>query len=97
MPDRCPKCNQDFIIEPGFYFGAMYVSYALTIAINIAVFVVLLVFNIYSLTNFFIAAFFTLLISLPYIFKISRVIWMAMMVSYDPNAINNYETQHKNK
>jgi len=38
MPNRCPKCNQDFQIEAGFYLGAMFVSYALTVALNVAVF-----------------------------------------------------------
>jgi uncharacterized protein (DUF983 family) len=94
MPDQCPKCGQDFQMEPGFYFGAMYVSYALTIAINVAIFVALLVFKVYSLTNFFIVAGIVLLITLPYIFKISRSVWIAMMIKYDSHAIENYEAQH---
>ena len=91
---ECPKCGQDFQMEPGFYFGAMYVSYALTIAINVAIFVALLVFKVYSLTNFFIVAGIVLLITLPYIFKISRSVWIAMMIKYDSHAIENYEAQH---
>ena len=38
--------------------------------------------------------FLILLITLPYIFKISRAIWLAIMVKYDPDAIKNYEAQH---
>jgi uncharacterized protein (DUF983 family) len=29
----CPICNLHFEIEPGFFWGAMYVSYAITVAI----------------------------------------------------------------
>ena len=95
MPETCEKCGQDFEPETGFYLGAMYVSYALTVALNVAIFVALLVFQSYSLTNFFIVAGILLVVTLPYIFKISRSIWIAMMIRYDPNAIKNYEAQHR--
>ena len=36
MPKKCSECGQDFEIETGFYYGAMYVSYALTIALTVA-------------------------------------------------------------
>lgn len=35
MPDHCPECGLSFMPEPGFYYGAMYVSYALTIALSV--------------------------------------------------------------
>ena len=38
MRTECPVCGQDFKIEPGFYFGASYFSYALNVAL-IAVFI----------------------------------------------------------
>ena len=94
MLDYCPKCNQDFQLEPGFYLGAMFVSYALTIALNIIVFVAFLLLNSYSLVPFLITAFIILTITGPYIIKISRAIWIALSINYDPNAIKDYETQH---
>ena len=36
MRDRCPLCGQDFQIEPGFYLGAMWVSYPIVIGLIIA-------------------------------------------------------------
>jgi uncharacterized protein (DUF983 family) len=39
MPDNCAHCGQKYLLEPGFFYGAMYVSYALTIAMSVAVFV----------------------------------------------------------
>ena len=38
MNDNCPVCKQLFDLEPGFYYGTSYVSYAFTIAITIASF-----------------------------------------------------------
>lgn len=36
MYDRCPKCEQTYEPEPGFYYGAMFVSYAFSAAITLA-------------------------------------------------------------
>lgn len=33
MPDECPVCGQTFEPEPGFYFGAMYISFGFAVAI----------------------------------------------------------------
>ncbi len=83
MPDKCPKCGQDFQIEPGFYYGAMYVSYGLTIAITVAIFVAMTVFNIFSIAGFIIADVVILFLALPIIFKISRALWLTINVKKD--------------
>ena len=31
MPQRCSECGQPFELEPGFYYGTGYVSYALSV------------------------------------------------------------------
>lgn len=41
MHDKCPVCGQTFQPEPGFYFGAMYVSYGFSVAITVIVGIVL--------------------------------------------------------
>lgn len=91
MPKKCPKCGQDFQIETGFYYGAMYVSYALTIALIVAVFIALIVFNIFSIELFLLLDFIVLLVALPYVFKVSRSIWIALMIKFDSKAIEKYE------
>jgi uncharacterized protein (DUF983 family) len=95
MPDNCPKCNQDYQIESGFYIGAMYIGYGLTIAITVAVFVAFTTFNAYSLVPFLITLGIVLLMTTPYILRVSRSIWIAMSVRFDPNAITNYAAQNK--
>jgi uncharacterized protein (DUF983 family) len=35
MNKNCPVCRQDLEVEPGFYYGAMYISYALTLTVVI--------------------------------------------------------------
>ena len=84
MPDNCPVCGQKYEPEPGFYYGAMFLSYigtaflhlfiagfqiiVLDISVNIA-FLVLLVFVV--LTYFETA-------------RLSRSLWINLMVKYNP-------------
>jgi len=91
MPRHCTKCGQDFEIETGFYYGAMYVSYALTIALIVAVFTSMYIFDIFTIELFLILDFLVLLVTLPYVFKVSRSIWIALMIKYDPTAIEKHE------
>ncbi|MEL7006833.1 MAG: DUF983 domain-containing protein, partial [Bacteroidota bacterium] len=34
--ENCPVCGLKYEVEPGFFFGAMYVSYAFSVAIFLA-------------------------------------------------------------
>jgi uncharacterized protein (DUF983 family) len=95
MPDNCPKCNQDYQIEAGFYLGAMFVSYALTVALTVAVFVAFATFNAYSLVPFLITVGIFITITTPFILRLSRSIWITFSVSFDPNAISDYAAQTK--
>lgn len=83
---NCLCCDVDFIPEPGFYFGAMYVSYGLgVIYFLLSFFVLYLLLNLKDFTflGIYIA---TTLLSWPYIFRISRVIYLSLFVRYDKNA-----------
>jgi len=91
MPKKCPKCGQDFEIESGFYYGAMYASYGVTVAITVAVFIAVTVLNIFSITSFLVLDIIALVATMPYVIKLARAIWIAVIISYDPNAIKNYE------
>jgi uncharacterized protein (DUF983 family) len=93
MPDNCSKCNQDFQIEAGFYYGAMYSSYAITVIINALVFLILTLFLEYNITLFLSIDVLILILTMPYVFKLSRAIWLALMVKYDPNAITKHESK----
>ncbi|MCU0390485.1 MAG: DUF983 domain-containing protein [Thermoflexibacter sp.] len=48
MNERCPSCNFKFEIEPGFFVGAMYIGYAMSIAVFTTVCVAIVI-----LSNFF--------------------------------------------
>ncbi len=86
MPAKCPNCGQDFSPEPGFYFGAAYVSYALNVAVFIGVFFFLYIgFNITSLWVMMLAILAVSIVLLPLFFRLSRAAWINFFVSYQPN------------
>ncbi len=93
MPERCPECNQKIELETGFWYGTSYVSYALTVALAISIFVawwVLFGFSLNDSSLFYclglaITAIFLLQ---PWIMRLSRVIYIYFFVSYNPNYKN---------
>lgn len=82
MPENCPVCNQKNWPEPGFYYGAMYVSYALTIALSVSVFVAMIVLWYFKLIWYLSINTFGIIILFPPIFRLSRAIWFNFFVSY---------------
>lgn len=84
MPNSCGVCGQKFEIEPGFYYGAMYVSYALCTAYLVAVFVALTVlYPSFSLEFYLVFGIGSMAILTPYFFKLCRAIWINLFVKYD--------------
>ena len=86
MPKNCPVCGQSFSPEPGFYFGASYVSYAITIAVMVPIFILnYLVLQIpFDTLLFGIIGLIVLLA--PIIYILSRSIWINFFVSYEKGA-----------
>jgi uncharacterized protein (DUF983 family) len=84
MNEKCSHCGLKFQIEPSFFYGAMYVSYGLNVAVGIAAFIIsYIVFNS-SLKAAFISIIASLLLLFPFILRWSRNIYINMFVSYDP-------------
>lgn len=87
MNERCSACEQSFEPEPGFYFGAMFVSYGLNTGLFIAVWVGLsALVEDYSLTMLLVLMGLTVVIFLPFTFRLSRSIWIALFVRFQKEA-----------
>ena len=91
MNDRCSHCGLKYKIEPSFFYGAMYVSYAVGVAFAVAAFVVSFLFLGTSLVTTFISIVGTLIVFMPLILRLSRNIWINFFVKYDPTAVKNHE------
>ena len=82
MHEQCEMCGQRYEIERGFFYGSMYVNYALAIALSVAVFVALEVlypvgFKVYLVVNASL-----LLLLTPVVARIGRLIWMNLFIHY---------------
>lgn len=90
MHNYCDLCRQSFEPEPGFYFGSMFVSYALNTALFIIFWVAtsLLVEDI-SLPMILGILVVVVIGLLPVTFRISRSIWINFFVHYDPKAVKS--------
>lgn len=81
--DNCPNCNLKYMLEPSFFYGAMYVNYGITVAISIVVFIITkLGFELNLLQSFF-SVFVILVLLAPINLRLSRIIWINMFVSFD--------------
>ena len=82
MYDDCPHCGASFSPEPGFYFGAMFVSYALTVALFIFVGLTLyLLFNPSDTVYVIVITLATILFT-PFSFRYSRVLYLYWFGGY---------------
>lgn len=82
LHDKCSKCNLKYMIEPSFYYGAMYVNYALTVALSIIIFLVSkLLFNL-TLIQSFLTIIIFLIILAPINLRLSRILWINMFVNF---------------
>jgi len=93
MPKHCDQCGQDFSPEPGFYIGAMYVSYGLCVGMFLFLFFLAEVF--YEVSGVvFIAGYTLLLIVLfPYIFRYSRVAYIHLFYEYKADAKAKFQAE----
>ena len=89
MHERCSNCGTKYKIEPSFFYGAMYVSYAVGVAFAVAAFVIsYFILGSSPLTGFFaIAA--TLIVFMPVIMRLSRNIWINFFFNYKKDAGEN--------
>lgn len=89
MHTNCSECGQPFELEPGFWYGTGYVSYALSVALSVASFVawyVLIGMSTQDNRFFYWMGFniFLLIVLQPWLMRLSRVIYLYFFVSYDP-------------
>ncbi|QNM84485.1 DUF983 domain-containing protein [Polaribacter pectinis] len=86
--DNCPNCNLKYMIEPSFFYGAMYVNYGITVGLSIITFLIAkLLFNA-TLLQSFAAIFIALIILAPVNLRLSRILWINMFISYKDKTTN---------
>jgi hypothetical protein len=86
MHEQCPVCGHHFMREPGFFQGAMYVSYVLATAVFLLL-VLAVQWTLGSRLGFWaslgVAAVMQMLL-VPALYRYSRVIWAHVNVRTQP-------------
>lgn len=86
----CSHCNHKFEIENGFFYGAMYVSYGISVALSVSLFMAIYVLFPSMVYYGYIFIIITgLFVFMPISFRYSRLIWMNLFSSYGKKEIFN--------
>lgn len=89
MRERCPHCGQVFEIEPGYFYAAMYVSYALNVAqaVAFAVATYVLSGNSDNPWLYLIVILLGCFLLAPFNYRYSRIMmlyWLSPKIRYQP-------------
>jgi uncharacterized protein (DUF983 family) len=83
MHENCSHCGLKYEMEPGYFQGAMYVSYALGVALAVSVFLVVYFFFGLSPIIFLSLETIVLIALAPIIFRLSRSIYMNFFIPFN--------------
>jgi uncharacterized protein (DUF983 family) len=83
MNQYCPHCQFKFEKEPGYFFGAMYVNYGLTVAQGIATYLIAQQFFTERFDLRIIAIITVVIVSMAsFNIRLSRLLWIYMFKNY---------------
>lgn len=81
MHKHCPECGLRYEPETGFYYGAMYLSYAIGVFSSLIIFAILnFAFGVPTLWAFIAVATWWIGLS-PYLFRFSRALWLSLFTN----------------
>jgi hypothetical protein len=87
MYDRCPVCGLHFNREPGYFLGAMYISYGLALAFIFVLGSVLWAATHLRVDKVAIWAVALFLPFAPMLTFLSRVLWIYLDQTFDPEPL----------
>lgn len=87
MNEFCPHCGVRLEPEPGFYQGAMYMSYAITVAVIVIVGLVLYFAGDPSEWVYIGTVIGIMILLVPLNYRYSRILYLYLIggIKYDPN------------
>ena len=89
MHERCSHCQTKYKIEPSFFYGSMYVSYAVGIIFAFVAFAISFGYFEVGKEGALLSIIGTLVICLPIILRLSRNIWINFFMSYDKKLVKS--------
>lgn len=86
LHETCSQCNLKYMMEPSFFYGAMYINYGITVAIAVITFVVAKLYFDLNLLKSFLSVLAILFLLAPINLRLSRIIWINMFVGFKEEA-----------
>jgi uncharacterized protein (DUF983 family) len=83
IEDKCSECDLVYEMEQGFWYGAMYISYAFGVAISIPVVLILSFYTQLVIPQITGVIFLLLVLLMPLLFRYSRSVWLHIFIRYD--------------
>lgn len=90
MPKHCSHCGLRYMSEPSFFDGAMYISYAMQVALIITVFTALNILGIAKLWLILTLSISASILLIPVTFRLSRSAYINIFVKYNPEKRSEY-------
>lgn len=79
MNESCPNCKLTYAIEPGFFFGAMYMSYGFVIAtMLIGGYIIYNFFGDPNALSYIVPITIVNIVTSPFNFRMARILYMYM-------------------
>lgn len=80
MHDYCPSCGFKYDMEQGFFYGAMYISYAIGVTITVPLVILLTWLTDLTIFQKTMICMGSLVLLLPVMFRYSRSAWLHIFV-----------------
>ena len=89
---ECPVCHRRYEPEPGFFYGAMYVSYALAVALFVSIYVATLMLAPEApMWVSVVLVLVGLVVLAPLLYALSKTIWANLFFGYKGVALTEKE------
>jgi uncharacterized protein (DUF983 family) len=88
MLDSCSECNLKYEREPGFFYGALYVSYAFMSGIFIIWFVADLLWIHMDSVKLAMVVMVSMLLLFPVVYRSARILWLNFFIRFDKKYAN---------
>ncbi len=84
---KCPNCGEDLMPEPDFYYGAMYISYAMSVALFVAVVIAInVLFGELAIWVYIVSVVVINVLLMPLMLRFSKVLYLYLLgkINYEP-------------
>ena len=82
----CENCSLSYELEIGFWYGSMYVSYAISVTVMLLFWILTnFFFPLINIYNEILIIIIAILIVSPLNYHVSRLIWINFFIKYIPN------------